>query len=607
LVHLLDYLAKDYGGAVAHGKILSQSEYHEQLEFSASAMEAGERIPELSGDGGIQRSLKNLNGLIQAKAEAANVASLARQIQARVIRVTHLEIAPARWPSLKRGARIFAENCASCHGERGAGDGPAGKSLDPHPANFQDSHMDEVSPFQAFNTVRIGVPGTGMPPFHALSDGEAWDVAFYVVALRHDSSRGAGARPPFAWDTAGLDRVATSSDRTLKDGLSGRSDDDRNKVLALLRTHSDDDSDGGSLGTARGLLDSSITAYLAGDREEAKTRALKAYLEGIEPVEPRLRASDPGAVTELEEKMAAVRGAIEAGKPPAEVRAAITLALQQIAKAEALLNAGEMSPWIAFLAAAAILLREGFEAVLVVIALLGVIRAANVPRAALWVHGGWISALALGAVAWFFSGWLMGISGAQRETLEGVTSLFAVAVLLVVGFWLHSQTEIGRWKKFIHGKVQKALEGRNLWGLASISFVAVFREAFETVLFLRAIWLEGGGDAKIAMAVGVFGSLALVIGLAWAILRYSATLPIRRLFEGSAVVMAGLAVVLTGKGLHSLQETGLLTVTNSAMPFHADLVGLYPTWETLASQILILIFVLALWTYGKRPSHSARR
>ena len=206
------------------------------------------------------------------------------------------------------------------------------------------------------------------------------------------------------------------------------------------------------------------------------------------------------------------------------------------------------------------------------------------------------------AIAVFLAGWLMAMSGAQRETLEGAILLFVVAVFLIVGFWLHSQTEIGRWKSFIHGKVQKALAGKNLYTLASISFVAVFREAFETVLFLRAIWLEGGEDSKIALICGVAGSLTFVILLAWALLKYSAKIPIRKLFGISSVIMLFLAFVLTGKGLHSFQETGKVSITSSLPVLHFDFIGLYPTWETLTAQILIFLLALTLWRYGQRPS-----
>lgn len=600
LVHLLDYLAKDYGGAVANGKVTSSSEYQEQIEFCKTAVETNQHLIETRMNPEIQTQLKKLNSLINRKADAEVVSKLAREIQAQVIQVSHLQIAPTRWPSLARGSKLFAQACVACHGAGGAGDGPAGVALNPKPANFLAEHMEEISPFQAYNTIRLGVPGTGMAAFHSFSDLEVWDLAFYVVSLRHKGAQGsAGA------DSEILKKVATLSDKSLKDQFKDKGDRESLAVVAALRAHSDDDeSGGGSLGIARSELDSSLSDYESGNSDSAKTKALKAYLEGIEPVEPRLKASDPAIVSDLETKMAAVRGAIEAKKSAVDVRAAVASAKSAIDVAEELLKTKSMSPWVAFLAAAAILLREGFEAVLIVIALLGVIRAAGSRRAAAWVHGGWVSALSLGVIAWFFSGWLMGISGAQRETLEGATSLFAVVVLLIVGFWLHSQTEIGRWTAFIHGKVQKALEGKNLFGLASISFIAVFREAFETVLFLRAIWLEGGDGSKLAMTAGVITSLAAVIGMAWAILKYSARLPIRRLFGISAAIMALLAVILTGKGLHSLQETGVLSVSSSPAAFRSDLLGLYPTWETLASQMVILLAVFALWSFGKKPTGS---
>jgi high-affinity iron transporter len=356
---------------------------------------------------------------------------------------------------------------------------------------------------------------------------------------------------------------------------------------------------------ARAELDEASRDYRAGNHEAAKAKAVKAYLEGIEPIEPRLKASDPAAVLVLEEKMAAVRSAIEGKSDASLVDQAVLAAKAQIDASERLLKSEAMSPWLAFLAAVAIILREGFEAVLVVIALLGVIRATGSKKAAAWVHGGWLSALGIGVVAWFLSGWLMGMSGAQRETLEGATSLFAVAILLVVGFWLHSQTEIGRWTAFIRGKVQRALDGRNLYAIASISFIAVFREAFETVLFLRAIWLEGGEGSKIAMLSGVLTSLALVIFLAWALLKYSARIPIRRLFGFSSAIMLFLAFVLTGKGFHALQETGALSVTASESLIRFDLLGLYPTWETQSSQVVVFAIAVFLWWIGKRPSQPA--
>ncbi|MCX6111376.1 MAG: FTR1 family protein, partial [Proteobacteria bacterium] len=148
-----------------------------------------------------------------------------------------------------------------------------------------------------------------------------------------------------------------------------------------------------------------------------------------------------------------------------------------------------------------------------------------------------------------------------------------------------------------------AVQNRSFLGLASIAFLAVFREAFETVLFLRTIWLDSGEQARSALTLGVFLTLALIILASWALLRFSARIPVRKLFAFSAVVMALLAVILTGKGLHALQETGALSVTTSLAALRFETLGLFPTYETLVPQLLVLALIIGLWSFGKRPSN----
>jgi high-affinity iron transporter len=177
-----------------------------------------------------------------------------------------------------------------------------------------------------------------------------------------------------------------------------------------------------------------------------------------------------------------------------------------------------------------------------------------------------------------------------------------VLILLYLGFWLHSRTEITRWKNFIEVQVKSALEERNLIQLAFISFLAAFREAIETVLFLRAIWLEGGADTKGALAAGVVAAFALVLVLGWLLLTFSAKIPIKALFNISSMIMVALAVILTGKAFHSFQEVDVVSITLSPLNLHWDWLGLYPTQETLAAQAFVLALSLFLWIYGKKPS-----
>ncbi|HJT23912.1 MAG TPA: FTR1 family protein, partial [bacterium] len=330
-----------------------------------------------------------------------------------------------------------------------------------------------------------------------------------------------------------------------------------------------------------------------------------AYVEGVEPVEPRLRANDPQFVGNLEQLMGLVRSAINNRKSMDEVQVAVQKALDALNQASALLAQKTSSPALTFLLSFGILLREGFEAALLIVALLGVIRVSGAPKAAHWVHGGWLTAVALGVVAWFFSGWLMNLSGLGRELMEAITGLITVLILLYLGFWLHSRTEINRWKAFIEVQVKAAVAESNLIQLAFISFLAAFREAIETVLFLRAIWLEGGADTKTALAAGVVGAFALVLILGWLLLTFSAKIPIKTLFNISSMIMVALAVILTGKAVHSFQEVDVVSITLSPLNLHWDWLGLYPTQETLLAQLFILLLSLFLWAWGKKPPRKA--
>lgn len=605
LVHLLDYLAKDYSGAVSKDhKVLSKSEYAEQLEFAESAMKSESSLPETKTTPEIGAKVRQLHALIEKKEVPEVVTMLAREVQQQVIAVTGLEMYPNRWPDLGQGKSLFVQNCALCHGEDGAGDGPAGKGLKPPPANFTDnSFMKDLAPFNAFNTIRLGVPGTPMPPFRQFSDEEVWALSFYISSIRYAAQAKTKNAEP---DLEMLKKVASLSDTALVSLLSG-TDAEKKTTIAALRNRSGAGDQMDYLAVAKAKLIDSGNDFRGGNQALAKAKAIQAYVEGIEPIEARVRASDPDAVIRVEERMAAVRSSIETKETAERVDKSIQIAIEEIESVRQLISHVDVSPWVAFTAAFAILLREGFEAVLIILALLGVIRATGSREAALWVHGGWMSALGLGFVCWFFSGWLMQISGGSREMLEGSISLFAVAVLLYVGFWLHRQTEIGRWKNFLEVKVKNLLHGKNLFGLATISFLAVFREAFETVLFLQAIWLDAGPNARTMMVIGIFSSLALVICLSWIALNYSKRLPIKQLFNFSSVMMLGLATILAGKGFHSLQEAGFISVTTAPLHLRYDLFGVYPTLETAVAQTITFVLVLAAWLYGKRPTQALVR
>ncbi len=565
LVHLLDYLARDYAGAVQDGKVISESEYAEQKEFAKKLEELEKQVHYPASSSGahsaevssIDQRIHQLNQLIHDKASPEKVADLASHVRADVIRLSGITTTPAQAPDLAQGQKLFAQRCAACHGAQGYGDGVAAASLNPKPINFHDPKvMASLSPLQIFHAVRLGVDGTPMAAQADLSDQDTWNISYFALSFYNGSSGGSN-------------------------GSSGG-------------------SGGNTLEIGRRKLTEAGEEYRAGRLAEAQDKALAAYLEGFEPMEPKLKANDPEFVTKIETLMMRVRQAIDGREPTASVDAAITGALEGFKEVEGKMARTEMSPYMSFTAAAAILLREGFEAVLVVLAFLGVVRTSGNRRAEKWLHGGWVVAVALGVVAWFFSGWLIGISGAQREAMEAITAFFAAAVLLFVGFWLHQKTEITRWKAFVETQVQTALQQKSLFGLAMISFIAVFRETLETVLFLRAIWVDCGPAARNGLAVGVVASFIGTMTLAWVALRFSRKLPIRQLFTISSSIMAALAVMLMGKGIHSLQETGTLSITSTPLQLRSELFGIFPTWETLIPQLLVIALISFLWNQGRR-------
>ena len=206
----------------------------------------------------------------------------------------------------------------------------------------------------------------------------------------------------------------------------------------------------------------------------------------------------------------------------------------------------------------------------------------------------------MGIAGWFLSGWLINISGQNREIMEGVISLVAVIILAFVGFWLHNNSQAEKWRIFVEEKIGKQLQKEKMFGLAFFSFMVVFREAFESILFLQAINLETIPLNKSAIGFGVLAASGLIALLGFLFLRYSKKIPVRQLFRYSSWGISLLAVILLGKGIHSIQESGWISITDSPIFIHLDWLGIYPTIETLVSQLILSVAVLALYYSSSR-------
>jgi high-affinity iron transporter len=352
-----------------------------------------------------------------------------------------------------------------------------------------------------------------------------------------------------------------------------------------------------SLGVAREKLAQSLAGYRAGDQPAAEKLALSAYLDGFEPLEPVLRARDATLMTRIEGAMSDFRVAIGRERPVDEVAQKAAVIESLFANADDALSPDAASQASTFIGALTILLREGLEALLVVVAMIAFLRKADRPELLPYVHGGWVAALILGGVTWAIATYAISVSGASRELTEGFGSLFAAVVLVSVGIWMHGKSNAESWRRYIRDALGKALSKRSSWFLFGLAFLIVYREAFETILFFAALAAQGSTGA---LAAGAGTAVAVLGVVAWVMLRYSRTLPIGKFFAYSSALIAVLAVVLAGKGAGALQEAGLIDITPVANVPRMAMLGIYPSLQPLMLQALALGTLLLGFRYNRR-------
>ena len=605
---LLDYLAVDYHGAVQHGKIISATEFAEMTEFSASAHERIDALPPSSAKAGLQQRAGALQALIADKAPGETVAMTARTLAADLIKAYPVPLAPAQAPDFARGQALYAQNCASCHGLKGDGKGPVAAGLDPPPIAFADKdRARERSVFALYQVLEQGIDGTSMASFAALPPQDRWALALYAGSFSYPAAATAEGERIWKGDPALRDRITLEKlvGMTPAALAAEIGADKADAITAYLRRNPSAvvKPAAGSLTLARTRLGEAVTTYATGDRKGATNLALSAYLDGFEPVEPILSARDSALMVRIEGAMGALRAGIARGAPLEEVRSQAGVLDVLFNDAEAALAPSQASTGSSFFGAFTILLREGLEALLIVVAMLAFLRKADRGDVLPYVHGGWMTALAAGGLTWAVATYFIGISGASRELTEGFGSVFAAIVLLWVGVWMHGKSNADTWQRYIREKLTHALNARSAWFLFGLSFVVVYREVFETILFLAAIGNQGNGNAVVA---GCVAAAVTLFGVAWVMMRYSRSLPIGKFFAYSSALIAVLAVVLIGKGVSALQEAGYLPIHPLAGMPRIELLGLFPTTEGVLAQIVMIVLLAVGFGYNGRVARNRK-
>lgn len=559
VIHMLDYVSVDYPEFVQDGKVLDEPEYQEQREFAKQSALLLEQLPQNEDKAALVAKAKQLVARVDARAPGGEISTLARGLAADVVRSYRLTVAPRQAPNLAKAATLFQAQCAVCHGAQGRGDGPAAPGMDPAPSNFHDeARMKQRSIHGLYNTITLGVGGTPMRAFGELPEQDRWALAFLAAAMRTPAEQ---VRKGEALWQQGTGKQELGNFRALvtqQPGELAARSADLDAVRSYLAAHPQAIAAAAPapLDVTRGKLAESLAAYRAGDRAGARQHAITAYLEGFELVEAGLDNVDAPLRRQVEDAMMGLRSDIDAGKPVDAVAQRIDNLDGLLATAEEKLGAGEMSAVAAFTSSLLILLREGLEAILVLAAIVAFVRKTGRGDALPYIHFGWIAAVVAGIATWFAANYLLTITGASREVTEGVSALVAAAMLLYVGLWLHRRSTAQAWQSFIRDQVTTALGRRTLWAMAGISFLAVYRELFEVILFYQALWAQAGEGRRGAVLAGIGVAALLLALLAWVILKYSARLPIGPFFKVTSALLLVMAIVFAAHGVGALQEAG---------------------------------------------------
>lgn len=588
-LHLLDYIGADYPPTVEAGKVIDESEYREQVEFLGVLQGLIAELPAKPEKAELEQGVASLDSAIKARAEGAVVARQARQLGARLAVAYEVSQAPIITPDPSRGAPLYAQHCSVCHGDTGAGDGPAGVGLTPPPANLRDAaRMDHLSLYAIYNTLGLGVEGTDMPSFaDQLDDRQRWDLATYIAGFTADPAAAKGDKN---YNLADLARQTPSEVEAVEGSQAVA-------TFRAQRAQPPQVKRGPAqlLDYTASTLDKSLAAYRAGDREQAYDLSVAAYLEGFELVESSLDNVDSNVRKDSEKALMAYRQALQDGLPVEQAEQRLDAAKAKLKESAGLLGGDGLSWSLSYISGLLILLREGLEAILVLAAVLAFLRNTGQQSAVRSVNIGWGLALLAGLGTWALAAYVIDVSGSQRELLEGATALFASVMVLWLGVWMHDRRHAAAWQDYIKSSL---VSGGGRFGFAVLAFFSVYRELFEVILFYETLWLQAGPAGHDAVLAGGATALVLLVGLAWVILRGSAKLPLTLFFGINAALLCALSVVFAGHGVKALQEAGIFGTRPVAF-FDFDWLGIHADAYSLTAQAVAIVAIIVLYSRSR--------
>ncbi|MDD5199897.1 MAG: FTR1 family protein [Terrimicrobiaceae bacterium] len=358
----------------------------------------------------------------------------------------------------------------------------------------------------------------------------------------------------------------------------------------------------------RSLLGQSLQSARTGQWREANALRLEAYTTFDLEIESRILPRDPDLATRAERSFldggrdgAGIKAVLDQHAQGAALEAPYERTLEALDGCVALLRVG-LSPTTVSITAFTIVLREGLEAVVILAALLAGLRGPENADSRRQVGIGAFAAVIVSAITFLLARTVISSLSRYGETLEAVISILAVIILLIVTNWVFHKYYWTGWNTRLRElKDKAALRRGQRWesfAMCGVGFLTIYREGFETTLFMQSLILEGGVTASLT---GLFAGLA-VIGIAgWAIFRWGMKLPYRKLLVVTGALVVTILATFLGSTVRLFQTIGWMPIH----PIHGleiptwmgTWLGLYPSWEGLLIPFLGFVYVGIAWLF----------
>ncbi|WP_246815525.1 FTR1 family iron permease [Alloscardovia sp. HMSC034E08] len=355
------------------------------------------------------------------------------------------------------------------------------------------------------------------------------------------------------------------------------------------------------------ILDKAQTAATTGgDGRKGAALVNEAYYQHYEKLgfEKTVMSAISGArVSEVENQFKETRKSMVGGKSEAEIKRNVQTLKSMIVTDAKVLDEGaaaKVNPFVSFITSSfgqafIILLREGLEAILVVAAVIAYLAKQGYKRMLKYIYLGVVGGLIASAIMAALLTFIFKAAGSHQEVFEGVTALIAMVMLLYTSNWMLSKADHEAWSAYVDEKTKQSISNGSVMSLAILSFLAVFREGAETVIFYEALLAMDTAENHMPVWWGALVATIALVAIFLIIRFTSVKIPCKQFFNVMSILVSVLVVIFAGSGLHELIEADVFDGIYMASWPTNDFLGLYPYVQTVVFQIVMAIIVIALY------------